>query len=248
MHVVVIGAGIAGLSAAVGLARHGIEVDVIEADSPQERTGAGISLLGNALRALGELNLADPCLDAGYGFDTIDIVDGDGNVMMSDRAPRTFRADRPGVVRHPPIDASLGARRRRGARRRPPLLRVHGHVHRAGRCGRGRHAFHWRTIAGRPRRRRRRHVLVDAHRGVRRRIRAGVRRPRRVADHLPATRTPPRPRTDAQPGGPGRRRDPAVGRIVLRLHSRERRRTSPDARRPASRVDGRPARRVQQHR
>ena len=65
MRVVVIGAGIAGLSAAVGLARHGIEVDVIEADSPQERTGAGISLLGNALRALGELDLADPCLDAG---------------------------------------------------------------------------------------------------------------------------------------------------------------------------------------
>jgi 2-polyprenyl-6-methoxyphenol hydroxylase-like FAD-dependent oxidoreductase len=102
MRVDVIGAGIAGLSAAVGLARRGIEVDVIEADAPQERTGAGISLLGNALRALGELDLADPCLDAGYGFDTIDIVDGDGKVMMSDRAPRSFRADRPasfGILR-----------------------------------------------------------------------------------------------------------------------------------------------------
>src|SRR3954447_3024563 len=102
MHVVVIGAGIAGLSAAVGLARQGIEVDVIEADAPQERTGAGISLLGNALRALGELDLADPCLEVGYGFDTIDIVDGAGNVMMSDRAPRSFHADRPssfGILR-----------------------------------------------------------------------------------------------------------------------------------------------------
>mgnify|MGYP000911229902 CR=1 FL=1 len=102
MRVVVIGGGIAGLSAAVGLARQGIEVDVIEADAPRERTGAGISLLGNALRALGELGLADPCLDVGFGFDTIDIVDGDGNVMMSDTAPRTFRADRPasfGILR-----------------------------------------------------------------------------------------------------------------------------------------------------
>jgi 2-polyprenyl-6-methoxyphenol hydroxylase-like FAD-dependent oxidoreductase len=102
MHAVVIGGGIAGLSTAVGLAREGVEVDVIEADAPQERTGAGISLLGNALRALGELDLADPCLDAGFGFDEIDIVDGDGNVMMSDRAPRTFRADRPasfGIMR-----------------------------------------------------------------------------------------------------------------------------------------------------
>jgi 2-polyprenyl-6-methoxyphenol hydroxylase-like FAD-dependent oxidoreductase len=102
MRAVVIGAGIAGLSTAVGLARSGVEVDVIEADSPSERTGAGISLLGNALRALGELDLADPCLESGYGFDRIDIVDGDGNVMMSDRPPRTFRSDRPasfGILR-----------------------------------------------------------------------------------------------------------------------------------------------------
>jgi 2-polyprenyl-6-methoxyphenol hydroxylase-like FAD-dependent oxidoreductase len=102
MRVVVIGGGIAGLSAATGLARHGVQVDVVEAGSPKESTGAGISLLGNALRALDELHLADPCLEAGYGFDTIDIVDGDGNVLMSDRAPRTFRPDRPasfGILR-----------------------------------------------------------------------------------------------------------------------------------------------------
>lgn len=102
MRVVVIGGGIAGLSAAIGLARQGIEVDVVEADSPKENTGAGITLLGNALRALGELDLADPCLEVGYGFDKIDIVDGDGNVMMSDHPPRTFRPDRPasfGILR-----------------------------------------------------------------------------------------------------------------------------------------------------
>ena len=119
MRVVIIGAGIAGLSTAVGLARQGIEVDVVEADSPQERTGAGISLLGNALRALGELDLADPCLDAGYGFDTIDIVDGDGNVMMSDRAPRSFRADRPasfGILRSTLHSVLADGAERAGAR------------------------------------------------------------------------------------------------------------------------------------
>ena len=100
MRAVVIGGGIAGLSTAVGLAREGVEVDVIEADAPQERTGAGISLLGDALRALGELDLADPCLDAGFGFDEIDIVDGDGNVMMSDRAPTHFPVRPAGVVRN----------------------------------------------------------------------------------------------------------------------------------------------------
>lgn len=102
MRIVIIGAGIAGLSAAIGLGRQGHEVDVIEVGTDKESTGAGISLLGNALRALGELDLADPCLDAGYGFDTIDIVDGAGNVMMSDTPPRTFRPDRPasfGILR-----------------------------------------------------------------------------------------------------------------------------------------------------
>ncbi len=102
MRAVVIGGGIAGLSAATGLARQGAEVDVVEVGSPQESTGAGISLLGNALRALDELQLADPCLEAGYGFDTIDIVDGEGNILMSDRPPRTFRPDRPascGILR-----------------------------------------------------------------------------------------------------------------------------------------------------
>ena len=121
MRVVVIGAGIAGLSAAVGLARQGIEVDVIEADAPKERTGAGISLLGNALRALGELDLADPCLDAGYGFDTIDIVDGEGNVMISDRAPRSFRPDRPasfGILRSTLHSVLADGAARAGARLR----------------------------------------------------------------------------------------------------------------------------------
>jgi 2-polyprenyl-6-methoxyphenol hydroxylase-like FAD-dependent oxidoreductase len=102
MRAVVIGGGIAGLSAATGMARHGVQVDVVEAASPKEGTGAGISLLGNALRALDELHLADPCLEGGYGFDTIDIVDGEGNILMSDRAPRTFRPDRPasfGILR-----------------------------------------------------------------------------------------------------------------------------------------------------
>ena len=234
MHVVVIGAGIAGLSAAVGLARHGIEVDVIEADSPQERTGAGISLLGNALRALGELDLADPCLDAGYGFDTIDIVDGDGNVMMSDRAPRTFRPDRPasfGILRSTLHSVLADGAAHAGARVRYEctVTSIQQDDDR-----RGPHPLHRRTTAGRSRRRRRRHLLVDTHRGVRRRTRARVRGPRRLAAHLPAARTPARPRTDAQPGRPGRRGDPALGRMVLRLHSREHRRTDPDTATPSS--------------
>ena len=55
---IAIGAGIAGLSCASGLAAHGVEVDVVEIGNGGERSGSGITLLGNALRALGELELA----------------------------------------------------------------------------------------------------------------------------------------------------------------------------------------------
>ena len=245
MHVVVIGAGIAGLSAAVGLARHGIEVDVIEADSPQEQTGAGISLLGNALRALGELDLADPCLDAGYGFDTIDIVDGDGNVMMSDRAPRTFRPDRPasfGILRSTLHSVLADGAAHAGARLRYECTVTSIQQDDAGAdltLSTGEQLRADLVVAADGTYSSTRTAVFGAE------SRARVRGPRRLADHLPAARTPARPRADAQPGRPGRRGDPALGRMVLRLHSREHRRTDPDRRRPAPRVDGRTARRVQ---
>ena len=98
MRIVIIGAGIAGLSAAVGLAGQGIEVDVVEVNPAGDGTGAGITLLANALRALDELGVADPCLEIGHGFDTIDIADSAGNVLMSERPPRTFHPDRPAIL------------------------------------------------------------------------------------------------------------------------------------------------------
>ena len=98
MRVVVIGAGIAGISTGVGLARQGVQVDVVEANPNGEGTGAGITLLGNALRALDELGVAELCLDIGHGFDTIDIADSAGNVLMSEQPPRTFRPDRPAML------------------------------------------------------------------------------------------------------------------------------------------------------
>jgi 2-polyprenyl-6-methoxyphenol hydroxylase-like FAD-dependent oxidoreductase len=57
---VVIGAGIGGLSTAVGLARTGWQLTVLEqAGSPSE-AGAGISLMANARRALDQLGVGDP--------------------------------------------------------------------------------------------------------------------------------------------------------------------------------------------
>jgi 2-polyprenyl-6-methoxyphenol hydroxylase-like FAD-dependent oxidoreductase len=59
MRVVVVGGGIAGLSAAIGLLRTGHEVVVLERAARIEPAGAGITLFGNAMRALDRLGVGE---------------------------------------------------------------------------------------------------------------------------------------------------------------------------------------------
>lgn len=58
-HVIVAGAGIAGLTAALALARAGVRVTVLEQAAKLEETGAGIQLSPNATRVLIELGFRD---------------------------------------------------------------------------------------------------------------------------------------------------------------------------------------------
>src|SRR5579875_2470289 len=61
-HVVVAGAGIAGLTAALALARTGCRVTVLEQAPALQETGAGIQLSPNATRVLLALGLGDRLL------------------------------------------------------------------------------------------------------------------------------------------------------------------------------------------
>lgn len=60
--IVIIGAGIAGLTAAIALARNGLDAEVYEQAPELKEVGAGVGLWGNAFRALGAIGLADEVL------------------------------------------------------------------------------------------------------------------------------------------------------------------------------------------
>jgi 2-polyprenyl-6-methoxyphenol hydroxylase-like FAD-dependent oxidoreductase len=59
VRVIVLGSGIGGLSAAIGLRGAGHEVAVLERAPRVDRVGAGITLFANAMRALARLDLRD---------------------------------------------------------------------------------------------------------------------------------------------------------------------------------------------
>lgn len=71
MRVVVVGAGIGGLAAAVALRRVGIEALVIERAASIREVGAGLSIWSNAVNALRELGLEAKVVDSASMIDRI---------------------------------------------------------------------------------------------------------------------------------------------------------------------------------
>ncbi|WPB94297.1 FAD-dependent monooxygenase [Streptomyces malaysiensis] len=103
---VIVGAGIAGTTAAIALAETGWTVHILEL-SPDGRTaGWGLSLTGPALRALDSLGLADVCVDAGYGMSRITNWEPDGSAfeiglppLLGPNRPATAGIPRPELHR-----------------------------------------------------------------------------------------------------------------------------------------------------
>lgn len=101
-NVLIVGGGIAGLTLAYALERAGIRARIIEAGKRTDRLGVGISLLGNALRALDAIGLADVCLARGTGFDVVTNRDAASRLFNVAPIPGKFGKDRPaacGIMR-----------------------------------------------------------------------------------------------------------------------------------------------------
>lgn len=71
--VAIAGSGVAGLAAAIQLAKAGVEVDVFESKPELSALGSGISLQGNAIRVFDTLGAWDDIRAAGYTFEGLNL-------------------------------------------------------------------------------------------------------------------------------------------------------------------------------
>lgn len=111
LDILVIGGGIGGLTAAIALRAKGYGVDVIERDPDWTVYGVGIIQQGNVVRAMAALGLIDDYLNAGFGYDKIEIFLPDGQSVAKIPSPRLVEAYPANVgIGRPALHKVLGDR------------------------------------------------------------------------------------------------------------------------------------------
>ena len=116
--ILIVGGGIAGLSAAIALGALGIKTEIVEADG--EPLGAAIGVHGWAVDALGELGVLRACIDRATMLSIdVPIRDADGNPLMQesrrtgDTARPSFGIYRPtllGILRDAAVNGGASIR------------------------------------------------------------------------------------------------------------------------------------------
>ncbi|HEY8700047.1 MAG TPA: FAD-dependent monooxygenase, partial [Arthrobacter sp.] len=96
----IVGAGAAGLTAAILLADAGIDVEVLEKAEAPQTLGSGITLQGNALRIFRQLGVWEQLKAKGYAFSTVGLraPDPAGTVVAVLEDIRTGGDDLPATL------------------------------------------------------------------------------------------------------------------------------------------------------
>jgi 2-polyprenyl-6-methoxyphenol hydroxylase-like FAD-dependent oxidoreductase len=84
----ILGGGIGGLTAAIALRARGFAVTLVERDPNWSVYGVGIIQQSNVVRAVAQLGVLDAYLDAGFGFDAVEIFAPDGTRVARVPSPR----------------------------------------------------------------------------------------------------------------------------------------------------------------
>ncbi len=99
VNVLIVGGGIAGLTAATALARMGIKTVLIERKAAlADEGGVGLSLLVNAMRALDTIGVAERCLGAGVPADSLLMCKLDGSPHFENPIARIDGLNWPGAT------------------------------------------------------------------------------------------------------------------------------------------------------
>lgn len=88
LKVLIVGGGIGGLTSAIALTSRGAAVEVIERDPDWSVYGVGIIQQSNVVRAVNQLGILDDYLDAGFGFDQVEVFIPNGDRVATIPSPK----------------------------------------------------------------------------------------------------------------------------------------------------------------
>src|SRR5262244_1712640 len=97
-NVLIVGAGMCGMSLGVALGRTGINCEIVEVRPALTEPGTGISLQGPALRALREVGVLDGCISRGFAQTFFKACDAEGNVTGTVELPRLLGPTYPATI------------------------------------------------------------------------------------------------------------------------------------------------------
>ncbi|NEA98471.1 FAD-dependent monooxygenase [Streptomyces sp. SID13726] len=115
--VLVVGGGITGSVLCLALAQRGVEVELVEISPQWFGVGHGITLQGNALKALRSVGVLDRVLARAVPFDIMRLRHADGGLIAELETPHTGGADLPstaGALRSDLLNALCDAVRAHG--------------------------------------------------------------------------------------------------------------------------------------
>src|ERR1700741_217980 len=102
--VLVVGGGITGSVLCLALAQRGVEVELVEGSPQWFGVGHGITIQGNALKALRSVGVLDGVLARAVPFDLMRLRRADGGLITELETPHTGGADLPSTAGAPRPD------------------------------------------------------------------------------------------------------------------------------------------------